>query len=242
MFVGTTWLEEIVYLIVHDVDVATCNQVPNYMRVPLLEDSRFMTMIENQAHPRIFKTHMPFHLLPVQTHEKGAKIVYIVRNPKDTAVSMYHFYRSVIELGSFKGSWSEFLEMFEEGYVATGGWFERALEWWQQRELPNVLIVKYEELIREPSANINQIAVFLGKQLDQKSLQTIVDATSFQSMKTNPMTNFANAHGMEPDISPFMRKGLVGDWKTHFTVAQNERFDALYSRRMIGTELELDFE
>lgn len=239
---GTTWLEEIVYLIVKEADVNSCNQMPNYMRVPLLEDERSMPLVENQAHPRIFKTHLPFHLLPAQTHEKQAKIVHIMRNPKDTAVSMYHFYRSVAELGSFKGSWAEFLEMFADSYVINGSWFEHVLGWWRERHRSNMLIIKYEDLVQDQSGHIVKIADFLDKKLDQESLATIANFTTFQNMKANPMTNFSTAHNLDEAISPFMRKGKVGDWKTHFTVSQNDHFDDLYSRHLSGTDLEFNFD
>lgn len=36
--------------------------------------------------------------------------------------------------------------------------------------------------------------------------------------------------------------GQVGDWKSHFTVAQNEMFDKIYQREMAGTDLEIKFE
>ena len=36
--------------------------------------------------------------------------------------------------------------------------------------------------------------------------------------------------------------GIVGDWKTHFTVAQNEAFDKLYREKMEGSGLHMEFE
>ena len=39
-----------------------------------------------------------------------------------------------------------------------------------------------------------------------------------------------------------MRKGIVGDWKNHFTVAQNTHFDVVINKRLSGTGLQLDYE
>ena len=40
----------------------------------------------------------------------------------------------------------------------------------------------------------------------------------------------------------FFYIGIVGDWKTQFTVAQNEAFDKLYSEKMEGSGLHMEFE
>ena len=46
---------------------------------------------------------------------------------------------------------------------------------------------------------------------------------------------------MQMSIFLFEPTGIVGDWKTHFTVAQNEEFDKYYREKMAGSSLEMEF-
>ena len=40
--------------------------------------------------PRFIKSHLPSQLLPPEVWEKKIKMVYVIRNPKDTIVSFFH--------------------------------------------------------------------------------------------------------------------------------------------------------
>ena len=43
----------------------------------------------------------------------------------------------------------------------------------------------------------------------------------------------------KPDAASF-RKGVVGDWRGHFTPDQNVKFDAVYAEKMKGSGLDFD--
>lgn len=79
----------------------------------------------------------------------------------------------------------------------------------------------------------------MGHSLPEEIVDRIVQHTSFQEMQKNPMTNYSTIplDIMDHKISAFMRKGIAGDWKTTFTVAQNEHFDTDYAEKMAGCSL-----
>uniref|UniRef100_A0A5S8HPZ0 Sulfotransferase n=1 Tax=Oryctolagus cuniculus TaxID=9986 RepID=A0A5S8HPZ0_RABIT len=97
---------------------------------------------------------------------------------------------------------------------------------------------------QDPKCEIRKVAQFMGKHLDETVLDKIVQETSFEKMKDNPMINRSTVPKsiMDQSISPFMRKGTVGDWKNHFTVAQSHRLDELYRKKMEGVSIDFCLE
>lgn len=59
---------------------------------------------------RFIKTHLPMKLMPHSVLTSGAKVVYVARNPKDVAVSYYHF--SKHRGFDFKGDFETFVQYF----------------------------------------------------------------------------------------------------------------------------------
>ncbi|XP_061288520.1 sulfotransferase 1C4 isoform X2 [Bos javanicus] len=194
------------------------------------------------ASPRMLKTHLPFHLLPPSFLEENCKMIYVARNPKDNMVSYYHFHRMNRNLPA-PGTWEEYFESFLAGKVCWGSWYDHVKGWWQAKDQYRILYLFYEDMKENPKHEIQKLAEFIGKSLDDKVLDKIVDHTSFSVMKQNPMANYTSIPNeyMNQLISPFMRKGVIGDWKNHFTVAQNERFDDDYRKNMADTTLTLHF-
>ena len=123
--------------------------------------------------------------------------------------------------------------MYITGNIAGGSWFTFMKDWFEQcKGNENIYFLSYEDLKQNPRNMIIKIAKFLGKELTDEAVDVIVKRTNFEAMKENKNTNLATSTVVDAKISPFMRKGKVGDWKNHFTVAQNEQFNEIIKSEM----------
>eukprot|EP00075_Anas_platyrhynchos_P022576 XP_027311829.1 sulfotransferase family cytosolic 1B member 1 [Anas platyrhynchos] len=241
---GTTWVSEIVDMILQGGDPEKCKRDVIVNRVPMLEFAAPGQMLagteqlEGMPSPRIIKTHIPADILPKSFWEKGCKMIYVGRNAKDVAVSYYHF-DLMNNLHPHPGTWDQYLEKFMAGRVAYGSWFDHVRGYWERRREHPILYLFYEDMKEDPRREITKVAQFLGKELSEAALEAVAQHTSFEAMRDNFSTNYrvVPSNLMDHGISPFMRKGITGDWKNHFTVAQSARFDQLYAQRMAGTDL-----
>ncbi|XP_042328501.1 sulfotransferase 1A1-like isoform X2 [Sceloporus undulatus] len=245
---GTTWICEVVDMIYKEGNVEACREKPIYLRVPFLErsfpgsDAGFK-LLQKTPRPCVIKTHLPVQLLPKSFWEKNCKMIYLARNAKDVAVSYYFFYQ-MAKVHPEPGTWNEFLEKFMAGDVAFGSWYDHVKDWWDKREEQRMLYLFYEDMKEDPQQEIQKVMEFLERPIDEQLVEKITHYTSFKEMRQNHMTNYTCLPStfMDHSISPFMRKGVAGDWKNHFTVAQNEFFDADYKRQMVGSTLQFWME
>ncbi|CAM5147879.1 unnamed protein product [Natator depressus] len=241
---GTTWMQEIVDLILVRGDVEKACRAPTHIRIPFLEICSpppvpsGVQQLANVPPPRVIKTHLPFQLVPKSFWENRCKVIYVARNAKDNLVS-YYFFDQMNKTQPEPGPWELYLQKFMDGKLAWGSWYDHVCGYWAERANHRILYVFYEDMKEDPAREIRRVMDFLEVELPPEVLEKIVQQTSFQIMKENPMANYSSIPSviLDQTISPFMRKGEVGDWKNHFTVAQSEAFDAHYQRCMEGTGL-----
>ncbi|XP_069508161.1 sulfotransferase 1 family member D1-like isoform X2 [Ambystoma mexicanum] len=230
-------------MIYHNGDVEKCRRDAIHVRVPFMEmifpgHPTGVQQLEAMKPPRLIKTHLPAQLLPKSFWETYCKIIYVARNAKDEAVSYFHFYQ-MAKVHPEPGTWQEYLESFMSGDVAFGSWYDHVKGWWEKAKEHRILYLFYEDMKEDPRREVLKVLRFLERDVSDDVLEKILHHTSFQEMKDNPMVNYGVVPSkfMDQSVSAFMRKGIAGDWKNLFTVAQNERFNEDYERKMAGCTL-----
>ncbi|KAJ8411521.1 hypothetical protein AAFF_G00163290 [Aldrovandia affinis] len=228
---GTIWLQQIVSMIeVRGNVTATLDQL-NAIRIPWME-MNVGEEFANAPSPRLRVTHLHYKFIPLGLKQKRGKVIYVARNPKDIMVSYFHFhiYANMLETPK---DFNSFFERFMEGKVFGNCWFEHIKAWYSHRQEMNFLYITYEDLIQDLSAAVDRICVFLERDLTAQEKENVVKHSTFQNMRKNPTANYqAMPSHFNHDKGHFMRKGMVGDWKNYFTVAQNERFDQAFQEKM----------
>lgn len=133
---GTTLTQEMIWLITNDLDYKTASRValndrftflkfhfkPSEWRLESLhQQGKSNARVEEQFSSlcqylsdlktqRFIKTHLPMILMPSNISSVRSKVIYVARNPKDVAVSAYHFLKS--SAFNFQGSFEEFADYF----------------------------------------------------------------------------------------------------------------------------------
>ncbi|XP_068097196.1 sulfotransferase 2B1-like isoform X2 [Hyperolius riggenbachi] len=230
---GTNWMIEMLNLIKNDGDPTIIHTVPIFERSPWFETVPFKDQMDKLTRPRIISSHLPCHLFPKSFSKSKAKIVYTMRNPKDVIVSLYHFSK-ILFLFQENDNVQKSIEDFLEGNTMFGSWFDHIKGWMQMKGDSRVFFITYEELQKDHRGSVVRLCKFLGKELTDAQIDSVVQHSSFSSMKDNKMSNWSQLPSdvLDQTKGSFMRKGVSGDWKNHFTVAQSEYFDKVYQERM----------
>ena len=187
---------------------------------------------------------LPSNLHFQQRKLKQKRIMFISRDPRDTAISMFFQLtkrETVDKTGYYMGSVSNFIrdERFGIEKIVS---FNNL--WINNREyMKDFLHISYEGLKKDTATELKKILLFLGeKEVDPKIIQEIVDYTSFTKMKQLEKNGQFDHFSMKPrnqscNESYKVRKGIVGGYISYFTKSDIE-FANRYIRNNLAKTLQ----
>ncbi len=96
-------------------------------------------------------------------------------------------------------------------------WADHVGEWHDPENRKHIAYVRYEQLLEDPHAHLKRVVErATGKPIEQWRIDMAVEKFSIQRQT-------GRTSGQE-DRSHFIRKGVAGDWKNHFTTESAKAF------------------
>jgi hypothetical protein len=192
--------------------------------------------------PRILKSHECF-----QPHYR--RVIYIVRDPRDVAVSFYHHN---IKAGNIADDYP--LDEFIPRFIAAefdrkwGSWAEHVQSWLTLRQdQPGFIMLRYEEMKNHPAQELARLANFLDRcrfcQIDDSSekLERAIELSSPERMRKLEKEQSAAwvlTKKTRAD-KPFVRTAISGGWKAPLAPSSVAAIEAAWGPLMecLGYEL-----
>lgn len=202
---GNTWARFLIGNLISDKGVNFANVesiVPDIYR----HDQAYLLSIKR---PRILKSHESFC-------PSYKRVIYIVRDPRDVAVS-YYFHQ--IKFRNIEKSVS--LDSYVESFIVGepdrfGSWGENVGSWLGARQKDDgFLLVRYEDLLLNPINEMKTIADFFRIDKTEQKLQQIVDMSSLTNMKEMERISGKHWEALKKTRNDmaFVRSGKSGGWK-----------------------------
>jgi hypothetical protein len=184
--------------------------------------------LRRMPRPRILKSHESFD-------PRYGKTLYIVRDPRDVAVSYCRYLQriGVLPLGI---SWEQFVEYFVEGQLDTyGRWNDHVEGWLRHRSgHDDFLLVRYEDVLADALGALEKVAAFLSVRRERSELETIVADCSLKSMRAHEVRHengMACQSGIVREI-PFIGTGTHGRWESVLPPAASARIERAFGSTM----------
>jgi aryl sulfotransferase len=238
---GTTWTQHILRSLLHP------NQDPSEQTdySPWV-DARFMsgTTAELAAKlaalpdRRFVKSHLPLDGMPFHAE---VRYIVVARDPRDVFMSLLNHYENYTDVAYAAVDGGErlgdpmprydgdaralFRQWISRGWFAweSEGWpfwsnMHHTQTWWPYRDLPNVLLLHYNDMLADLDAAVRRIVAFAAIDADDAAIARTVEATTFANVKRR-----ADEQSAGPRTGPgffrggpgaFFFKGTNGRWRT----------------------------
>lgn len=185
--------------------------------------------------PRMLKSHESF-----QPHYP--RVIYIVRDPRDVAVSFYHHN---VKARNIPDDYPmvQFVPRFIAGEFDPkfGSWRDNVLSWTVLRkDDPGFLLLRYEDMKRDTAGVLADVVAFLDRSSFRKidsnpeALRRTIELSSAENMRAlekQEASSWVLTKGTRSD-KPFVRSATSGGWKTQLAPESVEAIESAWGGLM----------
>lgn len=223
---GNTWTRFLLGNLIDQKNPVTFSNIES--RIPEIYFNRDR-VLRQLPRPRMLKSHECF-----QPHYP--RVIYIVRDPRDVAVSFYHHNVKARNIPD-DYPMAKFVPRFIAGEFDPkfGSWRDNVLSWTAVRkEDPRFLLLRYEDMKRDTAGVLARIVGFLDRcgfrKIDSnpEALRRTIELSSAENMRALEKQD-ASKWVLTKDTrsdKPFVRSATSGGWKTQLP---SESADAIAS-------------
>jgi len=236
---GNTWTRFLLGNLIDQNNPVTFSNIE--ARIPEIYFNRDR-VLRQLPRPRMLKSHESF-----QPHYP--RVIYIVRDPRDVAVSFYHHN---VKARNIPDDYPmvQFVPRFIAGEFDPkfGSWRDNVLSWTAVRKDDSrFLQLRYEDMKRDTAGVLATVVAFLNRgsfrriDSDPEALRRTIELSSPENMRAlekQEASNWVLTKDTRSDKA-FIRSATSGGWKTQLDPESVEAIESAWSRLMqeLGYEL-----
>lgn len=190
------------------------------------------------SRPRVLKSHECFD-------PRYKKVVYIVRDPRDAAVSSYYYHlkrREIPDAYPIDSFVSRWLTETQWDSPRFGTWREHVLSWTVTRgNDPGFLLIRYEDMKENLATELGKVALFLGIDAAPAAVARASELSSAERMRALEREQhelWRMTKGFRPDVL-FIRNATAGGWKSVLPEAAIRDIESVCGALMVSLGYEL---
>jgi Sulfotransferase domain len=226
---GNTWTRFLIGNLIYQDEPLTFKNIESRIPEIYLWPDRVLRKL---PHPRMLKSHECFD-------PRYKRIIYIVRDPRDVAVSYYHY---TIKLNWISQDYAidEFVKRLISGEFdvragCSASWGDHVMSWLSMRgESEGFLLLRYEDMLQDAKRELARIAHFLKLEPATERLQRAVQLSSADHMR-----KLEKKEGQDWQLTrktrqdkPFVRAAKSGNWEYALSTSTVAMIESAWGRTM----------